>query len=338
MRLEPWLRGCLRAPRLSWLSRPPALSSAGTPRATGSSSASGVGGCWSCGQAFPGGSSSSGGSPRFCPSCHALQPPETPEDLFRLLGCERSFRLDVARLQQQFRDLQRQLHPDFFSRRPQVERDFSEQHSSLVNKAYQTLLSPLSRGLYLLELHGLELEQGTDPQADPDFLSEVMEVSEKLSEANSEGKIEEVENFIAAKQEELVQSISKAFDAGERLPLSRLALYSSERGRLGDGVEEGQPTLKALQSSLGAAESLHDPWACWKLKGLQLMLAHLLRRPPPSQTGVPFCLLDPFPPPTGVPSSFYRPRESSFSLSPPCWLLNLHALPCLAWGYPPERT
>ncbi|XP_078238006.1 iron-sulfur cluster co-chaperone protein HscB [Pogona vitticeps] len=168
-------------------------------------------GCWSCGQALPPGAPLA----RFCPACRALQPPEPRADFFRLLGCERTFRLDAARLQQQFRALQRELHPDYFSQRPQAERDFSEQHSSLVNKAYRTLLSPLSRGLYLLELNGVELEPGTDPQADPEFLSEVMEVNEKLLEAESEAKIEDVENFIAAKQEELVQGVSRAFDEGD---------------------------------------------------------------------------------------------------------------------------
>ncbi|XP_044282135.1 iron-sulfur cluster co-chaperone protein HscB isoform X2 [Varanus komodoensis] len=92
------------------------------------------------------------------------------------------------------------------------EQDFSDQHSSLVNKAYQTLLNPLSRGLYLLELNGVELEEGTDTEADPEFLLEIMEMNEKLSEAHNDAKIEEIENTIAAKQAELVASVSRAFE------------------------------------------------------------------------------------------------------------------------------
>ncbi|XP_033030235.1 iron-sulfur cluster co-chaperone protein HscB [Lacerta agilis] len=165
--------------------------------------------CWSCGLALPPASP----PPRFfCPSCRALQPPEPRADLFRLLGCERSFQVDVGLVQQRFRNLQRALHPDFFSQRPQAEQNFSKQHSSLANKAYRTLLSPLSRGLYLLELNGVELEKGTDTEADPEFLSEIMEINEKLSDANNDAKIEEMENFIAAKQEELIKDVSRAFE------------------------------------------------------------------------------------------------------------------------------
>ncbi|XP_075755038.1 iron-sulfur cluster co-chaperone protein HscB isoform X2 [Pelodiscus sinensis] len=164
--------------------------------------------CWSCGAPLP----ARGGLPRFCPACQALQPPEGPPDLFRLLGCDRSFDISVPQLQQRFRSLQRSLHPDYFSHRSQKERDFSEQHSSLVNRAYQTLLSPLSRGLYLLKLNGVVLAEGTDSGIDVEFLKEIMEINETLAEPNNEAKIEEIESFIEVKLEELTKNVSKAFE------------------------------------------------------------------------------------------------------------------------------
>lgn len=50
-------------------------------------------------------------------------------------------------------------------------------------------------------MNGVELEKGTDAEADPEFLSEIMEINEKLSDANNDAKIEEMENFIAGKME-----------------------------------------------------------------------------------------------------------------------------------------
>ncbi|XP_074868751.1 iron-sulfur cluster co-chaperone protein HscB isoform X2 [Carettochelys insculpta] len=161
--------------------------------------------CWSCGTPLP----AREGPPRFCPACQALQPPESPPDLFRLMGCHRSFNINVQQLQQRFRSLQRSLHPDYFSQRPQKEQDFSEQHSSLVNRAYQTLLSPLSRGLYLLELNGVELAEGTDSDIDVEFLKEIMAINEMLAEPENEAKVEEIENFIEGDLQEAKKHLVK---------------------------------------------------------------------------------------------------------------------------------
>ncbi|NXA20639.1 HSC20 protein, partial [Ibidorhyncha struthersii] len=147
----------------------------------------------------------------FCPGCRALQPPGPRPDLFRLMDCDRSFRIDAQQLQRRFRSLQRAVHPDRFGQRPLKEQCYSEQHSSLINKAYQTLLNPLSRGLYLLELNGVEPAQETD-SADPVFLTEIMEINEKLAEPENEDILEEIETLIKVKQEELTKEVTAAFE------------------------------------------------------------------------------------------------------------------------------
>ncbi|XP_053135879.1 iron-sulfur cluster co-chaperone protein HscB [Hemicordylus capensis] len=157
---------------------------------------------------------------------------------FRQKHLERSFRVDTAQLQHRFRSLQRLLHPDFFRQRPQVEQDFSEQHSALVNEAYRTLLSPLRRGLYLLELSGIELEKGTDSEAEPEFLAEVMEMNEKLLDADSGAKTDEMESFIAAKQGELTESVSRAFDRGDLQEAKKLLAKMKYFANLEEKVKE----------------------------------------------------------------------------------------------------
>ncbi|NXN24974.1 HSC20 protein, partial [Nycticryphes semicollaris] len=151
----------------------------------------------------------------FCPGCQALQPPPARPDLFRLMDCDRSFRIDAQRLQRRFRSLQRAVHPDRFGQRPLKEQCFSEQHSSLINKAYRTLLNPLSRGLYLLELNGVEPAQETDSDADSAFLMEIMEMNEKLAEPKNEDSLQEIETLIKVKQEELTEEVTAAFERGD---------------------------------------------------------------------------------------------------------------------------
>ncbi|XP_026980202.1 iron-sulfur cluster co-chaperone protein HscB isoform X1 [Sagmatias obliquidens] len=164
--------------------------------------------CWNCGGL--------GGPLRgdrfFCPQCCALQPPDPTRDYFSLMDCNRSFRVDTAKLQHRYQQLQRLIHPDFFSQRSQTEKDFSEKHSTLVNDAYKTLLAPLSRGLYLLKLCGVEIPEGTDYEMDSQFLMEIMEINEKLAEAQGETAMKEMESIVRAKQKELTDNVSRAFE------------------------------------------------------------------------------------------------------------------------------
>ncbi|XP_065595068.1 iron-sulfur cluster co-chaperone protein HscB isoform X2 [Cyrtonyx montezumae] len=161
--------------------------------------------CWSCGAALSGADA----GPHFCPRCRALQPPAPRPDLFRLMECDRSFRVDAQRLQRRFRSLQRALHPDRFGRRAPKEQHYSEQHSSLINKAYQTLLHPLSRGLYLLELSGVEPAQETDCDTDSEFLMEIMEINEKLAEPKDDEILQEIEALIKDDLQEAKKLLAK---------------------------------------------------------------------------------------------------------------------------------
>ncbi|XP_047418602.1 iron-sulfur cluster co-chaperone protein HscB isoform X1 [Sciurus carolinensis] len=164
--------------------------------------------CWNCGG--PGGPGPGDGF--FCQQCRALQPPDPTRDYFSLMDCNRSFRVDTTKLQNRFQQLQRLVHPDFFSQRSQTEKDFSEKHSTIVNDAYKTLLAPLSRGLYLLKLHGVEIPEGTDYEMESQFLMEIMEINEKLAEAQSEAAVKEIESTVQAKQKECTDNVSRAFE------------------------------------------------------------------------------------------------------------------------------
>ncbi|XP_074742881.1 iron-sulfur cluster co-chaperone protein HscB isoform X3 [Strix uralensis] len=137
--------------------------------------------CWSCGRPLPGAE----GPPRFCAGCRALQPPGPRPDLFRLMGCDRSFRVDAQQLRRRFRSLQRAVHPDRFGQRPP------------------------------LELNGVEPAQETDCDADSEFLMEIMEINEKLAEPKNEGTLEEIETLIQVKQEELTKEVTAAFERGD---------------------------------------------------------------------------------------------------------------------------
>ncbi|XP_048416262.1 iron-sulfur cluster co-chaperone protein HscB [Stegostoma tigrinum] len=208
---------------------------------------SGASGCWRCGAERAGAAAAEedGGSAFFCPSCRALQPPDPRRDYFQLLGLPRRYRLQTEQLRRRLRHLQRDLHPDNFSRGSEDERRFSEEQSALVNEAYGTLLRPLSRGLYLLRLElpgeagvGEEVESGPAGGGDPAFLAAVLHLNERLEEARGPEEIEQVSKEVEARLRELDEEVAGAFEAGrprEALPLLKQMRYWSS---LGDRIKE----------------------------------------------------------------------------------------------------
>ena len=108
---------------------------------------------------------------------------DSSSNYFELFGLPQHFVIDEQVLVRRYREMQQQLHPDKFASRPDGERRWSLQAASLVNDAYKTLQSDLSRAAYLLKLHGIQLDEETDTQMDPMFLMEQMELREALEVA-----------------------------------------------------------------------------------------------------------------------------------------------------------
>ena len=134
-----------------------------------------------------------GGAPvdvHFCPQCTKILTLARRGDYFAFLGVPRQLNLDLADLEQRFRMLSRQFHPDYFYNAPPAERRASLERTSYLNDAYRTLKQSISRIAYLLEHEGMgtvsaEREaaaRGSAPQVPPDLLEEVFALNEELDE------------------------------------------------------------------------------------------------------------------------------------------------------------
>jgi len=115
--------------------------------------------------------------------------PETrPADFFSFLGLPRKLRIDMNDLEQRYRALSRQFHPDYFYNAAPAERRASLERSSYLNDAYRTLKSPISRIGYLLELEGIwtaadRVEgSGGKKQVPAALLEEVFALDEEVDE------------------------------------------------------------------------------------------------------------------------------------------------------------
>jgi len=128
-----------------------------------------------------------GGAPvdaHFCPQCTKILSISRHGDYFSFLGLSRKLGIDAADLEQRFRGLSRQFHPDYFFNAPPTERRASLERSSYLNDAYRTLKQPVTRVDYLLQLEGLAARspEEASKQVPPSLLEEVFALNEELDE------------------------------------------------------------------------------------------------------------------------------------------------------------
>jgi len=151
--------------------------------------------CWSCGTMR---------AEHFCSACGKVQPP-VPVDYFTFFGLPRKLNVDIARLEKEFYQLSRKLHPDLYSGADQREQLWSLEQSSQLNDAYRTLKNPIKRTEYVLRLEGVELEEQSKSATEqaratgamkkqvvpPDLLEEVFDLNMQLEELRMQKKIGE---------------------------------------------------------------------------------------------------------------------------------------------------
>jgi molecular chaperone HscB len=144
--------------------------------------------------------------------------------------------------------LQKNLHPDLFSLKTEEEQKLSEEISSLVNKAYSTLQNPIQRAEYMLERRGIDSEMlERRMTSDVEFLTEVMELNERLEEIEETKDWEEFRKENDRKIAELNRELEEAFEKenidGAVLILAKMKYYDNL-----------QHKLKELQSRLGVVD------------------------------------------------------------------------------------
>jgi molecular chaperone HscB len=102
------------------------------------------------------------------------------QDYFTLLRLQPAFRLDMEALDQAYRALQTEFHPDRFVHAGDAEQRLAVQWSTRINEAYQTLKSPFARAKYLLELQGIHAMDANNTVMPAAFLMQQMEWREAL--------------------------------------------------------------------------------------------------------------------------------------------------------------
>lgn len=129
-------------------------------------------------------------------------------DHFSLFGLPRRFTLDRGDLEQRYRALQAEVHPDRHAHRGEAEQRSAMQSATQVNEAYRTLREPLARGRYLLHLQGRELAVENNNAMPAGFLIEQLELRESVEAARAEGALDRLDSLRADLKRHMDQQLA----------------------------------------------------------------------------------------------------------------------------------
>eukprot|EP00124_Ichthyophonus_hoferi_P004077 Ihof_evm2s408 gene=Ihof_evmTU2s408 len=166
----------------------------------------------------------------LCPECKAVQSPLNNLTAFELMGMPNSYDLDMISLRESLRTRQSLVHPDKFAGSSKEDQSNSALLSSAVNKAYTTLNNPLARGLYMLDLQGVRLKED-EKTTDTSLLMEIMDINERLEQAQSEKEVKEIGIANQVNLDEALRATSEAFKVNDleaaKQALIRLRFYTN---------------------------------------------------------------------------------------------------------------
>src|SRR3569833_2081961 len=129
-------------------------------------------------------------------------------NFFEFYGIPESFYPDTALLKKKFYELSKAYHPDFYANEPEEKQQEILELSTINNKAWQTLSDPAKRLEYILRQHEL-LADGAKQQLPGDILMEMMDINERLMEADDAGQLAEINSEVLAVDDDINSELNK---------------------------------------------------------------------------------------------------------------------------------
>ena len=133
---------------------------------------------------------------------------------FALFQLPEQFNIDDKQLEQNYRLLAAQCHPDKFAARSTFEQKQAMMMAATVNEAYRILSNPLDRAAYLLKQQGIDADAPEHTHFPAEFLMQQMQWRETLEDARTEADwttLKELAATIELEQTGLYQQLDAAF-------------------------------------------------------------------------------------------------------------------------------
>ena len=131
---------------------------------------------------------------------------------FELFELPQQFALDRAQIDDRWKALQREAHPDRFAAEGAAAQRVAMQWSVRINEAYQRLKDPLKRAAYLCELRGVPVNAESNTAMPAAFLMQQMEWRETLEDTEDMNTLESLADDVAAERKRMQQSLGQLLD------------------------------------------------------------------------------------------------------------------------------
>ncbi|MBF6631296.1 MAG: Fe-S protein assembly co-chaperone HscB [Comamonas sp.] len=136
-------------------------------------------------------------------------------DDFEIMGLPRQFALDRALLDERWKALQKQTHPDRFAGEGGVAQRVAMQWSVRINEAYQRLKNPLKRAAYLCELWNAPIRAEDNTAMPRAFLMQQMEWREALDEATTDNHLDDLQSEVLSAKRSMLQKCEQLLTSSE---------------------------------------------------------------------------------------------------------------------------
>ena len=132
---------------------------------------------------------------------------------FELFGLPQQFAQERSVLDERWKALQREAHPDKFAAQGDASQRLAMQWSVRINEAYQRLKDPLKRAAYLCELAGFPIQAHSNTAMPSAFLMQQMEWREALDDSSTLPQLEQLHDQVLDAKNDLLQQCATLLDA-----------------------------------------------------------------------------------------------------------------------------
>jgi molecular chaperone HscB len=140
------------------------------------------------------------------------QAPNLAANDFALFQLPQQYAIDLSSLEQSWKALQRQAHPDMHAQADASAQRLAMQWSVRINEAYQRLKNPVKRAAYLCELLGVPIAAETNTAMPTEFLVQQITWREALDSADSSAEMDGLLTEVKAYRDSLLAECGHFLD------------------------------------------------------------------------------------------------------------------------------